>query len=496
MQQGARSKEQGAKSAIADHKSEIPNPKSQRSPLPAPRSPLPAPPRRPLDPRRRLPLDRSCLGSWATACKTGQSLHLAAGVAEITFDVGANVILQAPAAFEVESATSARLEMGKATAEITTAAARGFKIRTPQATFVDQGTEFGVEVSPGGGSRVHVFKGCVDVAIDGEGGKAQPASQRLMENAGARLEGDSPSMTLVEDTGESFIRSMDQSGRDRHVVAYWRFEDRPLGMLLPHTHETHPRHAGHDRFLLQRQRPVHLLPSTQPHFSGDVPAGVVPQTAAANRGCLDTSAPPGGAAHAGDLYTLSAFSHASPLDIQKITPAEWTIEASVKPARLHCGCQTFVVRDGTLMRRPMLEQDRAGTAAIGLPDHGGGPFCHPLSRRGRPRATRPWPPSWLRGRTIGTTRPPPATAGPCGCTSMRSTAGAIGSAPPPPCRGPAPRPWARSADELPVGHRPRHDGLKLRRMVSRPDRRSPRERRGVGPGGISLRPESGGGQKG
>ena len=26
--------------------------------------------------------------------------------------------------------------------------------------------------------------------------------------------------------------------------------------------------------------------------------------------------------------------------------AEWTIEASVRPARLHCGCQTFVVRDG------------------------------------------------------------------------------------------------------------------------------------------------------
>ena len=80
-------------------------------------------------------------------------------MAEIIFDVGAKVILQGPATFEVESGTSARLSLGKATTQITTAAARGFQIRTPQATFVDQGTEFGVEVSPGGSSRVHVFQG-------------------------------------------------------------------------------------------------------------------------------------------------------------------------------------------------------------------------------------------------------------------------------------------------------------------------------------------------
>ena len=75
----------------------------------------------------------------------------------------------------------------------------------------------------------------------------------------------------------------------------------------------------------------------------------MPQTRQSNRGCLDISRSAVGKPARDivrDVYTQSRFSHASPLDIQKITPAQWTIEASVKPARLHCGCQTFVGRDG------------------------------------------------------------------------------------------------------------------------------------------------------
>jgi hypothetical protein len=276
----------------------------------------------------------------------GQSLRLLAGVAEIGFDVGAKIILQGPATLDVESGTSARLSMGKATTEITSEAARGFKIDTPQATFVDQGTEFGVEVTPGGGSRIHVFRGQVDVAMNANG-KAQVASQRLMANGGACLEGETPSMTLMEDTGESFIRSIDESGRDEHVIAYWRFEDQPLGMLLPDTRDetrrvratTDSSFNGNDLFTFST--------ASQPYFTGDVPATIVPQTAAVNRGCLNNSEPPVGHAPTRDVYTLSQFSHASPLDIQKITPAAWTIEASVTAAKLQRGCQTFVVRDGT-----------------------------------------------------------------------------------------------------------------------------------------------------
>jgi hypothetical protein len=238
------------------------------------------------------------------------------------------------------------LEIGKVTAEITTMEARGFRIHTPRATFTDQGTEFGVEVVPGGSSRIHVFKGRVDVDMYAEGGKSRVAAERLMENVGALLEGDAQSLTLIEDTGESFIRSLDQAGRDRHVVAYWRFEDRPLGERLPTTQQNSrgvratadSSFNGNDLFAYS--------PATQPRFSGEVSATTVPQTSAANRGCLDNTAPFGPGVTSRDVSTHSQFSHASPLDIQRVTPAYWTIEASVRPLRLGRGVQTFIGRDG------------------------------------------------------------------------------------------------------------------------------------------------------
>ena len=90
---------------------------------------------------------RAALAPGDAAC-AGQVVRLAAGVAEIRFELGVRVVVQAPAVLVVEGAKSARLERGKLSAEITSTAARGFQIRTPDGDFVDQGTEFGVEVSP------------------------------------------------------------------------------------------------------------------------------------------------------------------------------------------------------------------------------------------------------------------------------------------------------------------------------------------------------------
>jgi hypothetical protein len=43
---------------------------------------------------------------------------------------------------------------------------------------------------------------------------------------------------------------------------------------------------------------------------------------------------------------MSYWSHPSFTDLQTITPARWTIEASIKPAELRDRFQTFLVRDG------------------------------------------------------------------------------------------------------------------------------------------------------
>ena len=275
----------------------------------------------------------------------GRVLQLAEGVAEIEFAIGAKVILQSPVSFQLISANTAKLEVGKATVEIENERARGFKILTPEATFVDRGTEFGVEVAPGGSSKVHVFRGIVDVHQLAWGDRDAPPTQRLVENVGARMESGVEGLTLVQDTGECFIRSMDDADRDCHTIAYWRFEDRPLGTALPHTDANrNPVRAtadstfhGNDLFTFN--------PSVQPKFSGDVATDAVPQTGAANRGCLDTTCGVSRSFHP-DLYTKSRFSHAAPVDIQTITPTQWTVEVSVKAKSLSGAVQTFIGRDG------------------------------------------------------------------------------------------------------------------------------------------------------
>lgn len=278
-----------------------------------------------------------------SALAVGQALELTSGVAEITYDVGARVIVQSPAAFSIDSSKGIRLDHGKLTAEITNVAAHGFKVITPDATFVDQGTEFGVEVAPGGSSRVHVFRGEVDLALSNKAGSALP-TQRLLANAGARLEGDAPNVTFVEETGESYLRSMDQTERDLHVMAYWRFEDHPVGTLLPDTHgnksitcaTVDSSFNGNDLFTYSTL--------TRPVFSNDVAAAVIPENGRSNQSCLDNTEYPG-PAPTRDVYTHSSFSHASPIDLQRVTPTQWTVEASIKMVELG-RVQTFVGRDG------------------------------------------------------------------------------------------------------------------------------------------------------
>ena len=43
---------------------------------------------------------------------------------------------------------------------------------------------------------------------------------------------------------------------------------------------------------------------------------------------------------------MSGWSRPSPVDLQSITPVEWTVEASVKLSKYRNAYQTFVVRDG------------------------------------------------------------------------------------------------------------------------------------------------------
>ena len=88
-----------------------------------------------------------------------QKLELVKGLAEITFDCGAQVVLEGPASFNINSAWSATLSSGSLRASLPPEAL-GFSISNPTVEVVDNGTEFTMLTDASGISTdVLVLKG-------------------------------------------------------------------------------------------------------------------------------------------------------------------------------------------------------------------------------------------------------------------------------------------------------------------------------------------------
>lgn len=83
---------------------------------------------------------------------------LAAGVLELETCRGVQLVIEAPAAFQFESAQTLRLTRGRIAADVP-ARARGFTVVTPSGEAIDLGTRFAVDVPAFGDAEVHVFDG-------------------------------------------------------------------------------------------------------------------------------------------------------------------------------------------------------------------------------------------------------------------------------------------------------------------------------------------------
>ena len=88
----------------------------------------------------------------------GTRLILASGMAKVTFECGAEVVLQGPCDFVAQSRMVGYLVSGRITANVPRRAFR-FAIRSPEVDFVDLGTAFGVNVGDDGETQLHVFQG-------------------------------------------------------------------------------------------------------------------------------------------------------------------------------------------------------------------------------------------------------------------------------------------------------------------------------------------------
>ena len=118
----------------------------------------------------RLTGSKDC--RWANAApasrpgnylRKGQKLELAAGFAEITFDSGAQVVLEGPASLDLNSAWDATLRRGTLKANVPTEA-MGFRVSNPSVDVVDLGTVFTMIADGSGAADVLVLKGMVETS--------------------------------------------------------------------------------------------------------------------------------------------------------------------------------------------------------------------------------------------------------------------------------------------------------------------------------------------
>ena len=138
----------------------------------------------------------------------GREIRLREGLAQLTFDSGAKLIVQGPATFVARTETSATMDQGKISA-LCPERARGFKLRTPTSEIIDIGTEFAVDVQESGDSEIHVFQGEVISRHIARDGKAGGETHSILANNAVRFtSSDSEAVSLVSFNEGKFVREI------------------------------------------------------------------------------------------------------------------------------------------------------------------------------------------------------------------------------------------------------------------------------------------------
>jgi hypothetical protein len=169
-----------------------------------------------------------------------RKLELEKGIAQVTYFNGAVVLLEGPASFTVDSEKSGFLSRGKLTARADTKESRQFAIFTPDARFVDLGTEFGVRIDDKGRAAVAVFAGKINAEAKlADGHWSAPVSLRKGEAVlceGAKfttqvaLRSDFPILQPQLPPAPSFLRWQDASRelqKRQDLLAYYDFQPDP-----------------------------------------------------------------------------------------------------------------------------------------------------------------------------------------------------------------------------------------------------------------------------
>ena len=158
--------------------------------------------------------------------RRGERLDMTAGVAEITFDSGAQVLLEGPARLDLNSAWDAVLRRGTLKANVPVEAI-GFRVSNPAVQVIDLGTEFSMIADENSGAtEVFVLKGAVEASAYAAGG-AERETVVLRESQSRRfaLSG----VSEVRDSEQKFKRlgrkiALDQPIKPTGYV-HWTFDE-------------------------------------------------------------------------------------------------------------------------------------------------------------------------------------------------------------------------------------------------------------------------------
>jgi len=156
--------------------------------------------------------------------RKGQKLELVKGFAEITFDSGAQIVLQGPASLDVNSAWAATLNRGTLKASIPPEA-MGFSISNPTVEVVDLGTEFTMFADAiGAATEVLVLKGEVE-AQPNTPSDLQPIVLREKESRRFATSG----VSTVHDSAEKFAQLSQSVPLDHFIpptdYMHWSFDE-------------------------------------------------------------------------------------------------------------------------------------------------------------------------------------------------------------------------------------------------------------------------------
>jgi hypothetical protein len=153
----------------------------------------------------------------------GQRVEIVKGFVEITFDCGAQVVLEGPALCDLDSAWDAKLHYGTLKATVPPQAI-GFRIANSAVDVVDLGTEFTIVADASGFAEVLVLKGAVEATSAG-----RPANEALVLHEKEARHFASSGVSELRDREERLARlaqpvTLEREAESAHYV-HWSFDE-------------------------------------------------------------------------------------------------------------------------------------------------------------------------------------------------------------------------------------------------------------------------------